>query len=138
MAMPSGIETIVQCLSKAVEATRGLDSNLSRNLCFALNIASSEAGRVARTMRKAQASKKPAKAAKKPEKAIRTITPESSNPRARAAAGLRRSMAPWLTDRVAVNRFREPPVRFALPPSTGFLSQSYRQPGHPHPRAYPL
>ena len=47
MAMSSGIETIVQCLSKAVEATRSLNSNLSQNLCFALNIANGEAGRVA-------------------------------------------------------------------------------------------
>ena len=64
MAMSSGIETIVQCLSKAVEATRGLDSNLSQNLCFALNIASSEAGRVAKSVRKASASQKIAKTAK--------------------------------------------------------------------------
>jgi hypothetical protein len=63
MAMSSGIETIVQCLSKAVEATRGLDSNLSQNLCFALNIANSEAGRVAKSVRKAAASQKIAKAA---------------------------------------------------------------------------
>lgn len=62
--MSSGIETIVQCLSKAVEATRGLDSNLSQNLCFVLNIANGEAGRVARSMRKASASQKTAKIAK--------------------------------------------------------------------------
>ncbi len=64
MAMSSGIETIVQCLSKAVEATRSLDSNLSQNLCFALNIASSEAGRVAKSVRKASASQKTAKTTK--------------------------------------------------------------------------
>jgi acid phosphatase family membrane protein YuiD len=64
MAMPSGIETIVQCLSKAVEATRGLDSNLSQNLCFALNIANGEAGRVAKSMRKASASQKTGNIAK--------------------------------------------------------------------------
>jgi hypothetical protein len=64
MAMSSGIETIVQCLSKAVEATRSLDSNLSQNLCFALNIANSEAGRVAKSVRKASASQKIAKTAK--------------------------------------------------------------------------
>ena len=64
MAMSSGIETIVQCLSKAVEATRSLDFNLSQNLCFALNIANSEAGRVAKSVRKASASQKIAKTAK--------------------------------------------------------------------------
>jgi N-acyl-D-aspartate/D-glutamate deacylase len=63
MATSSGIEIIVQSLSKAVEAARGLDSNLSQNLCFALNIASSEAGRVAKSVRKASASQKIAKTA---------------------------------------------------------------------------
>ena len=82
--MSSGIETIVQCLTKAVEATRGLDSNLSQNLCFALNIANGEAGRVAKSMRKASASQKTAKIAtaaktakttKKAEKSTRTAMP---------------------------------------------------------------
>ena len=59
----SGIETIVQCLTKAVEATRGLDSNLSQNLCFVLNIANSEACRVAKSMRKASTPQKTAKIA---------------------------------------------------------------------------
>ena len=82
--MSSGIETIVQCLTKAVEATRGLNSNLSQNLCFALNIANGEAGRVAKSMRKASASQKTAKIAtaaktakttKKAEKSTRTAMP---------------------------------------------------------------
>ena len=64
----SGIETIVHCLTKAVEATRGLNSNLSQNLCFALNIANSEAGRVAKSMRKASASQKTAKTAQRPQR----------------------------------------------------------------------
>ena len=91
MAMPSGIETIVQCLSKAVEATRGLNSNLSRNLCFALNIASSEAGRVAKSVRKASASQKTAKIAKttkKAEKSTRTAMPaaKQQQPKSRRKA----------------------------------------------------
>jgi hypothetical protein len=78
----SSIETIVQCLTKAVEAARNLDSSRSQNLCFALNIANSEAGRVARSMKKTASAKKPAaavaaapaKQAKKPAKsAPRTI-----------------------------------------------------------------
>jgi hypothetical protein len=82
----SGIETIVQCLTKAVEATRGLDSNLSQNLCFALNIANGEAGRVAKSIRKASASQtakiataaktaKVAKTTKKAEKPARAAMP---------------------------------------------------------------
>ncbi|MGO9484604.1 MAG: hypothetical protein ACLPX9_08480 [Rhodomicrobium sp.] len=93
---PSGIESIVQCLAKAVEAARGLDASRSQNLCFALNIANSEAGRVARTMRKAQASKKPAKAANKPEKAIRTTAPakqQSKSPSRRRPASLNGAVA---------------------------------------------
>jgi hypothetical protein len=68
----SSIETIVQCLTKAVEAARNLDSSRSQNLCFALNIANSEAGRVARGMKKpssvsaSASAKKPAVSAKKP------------------------------------------------------------------------
>ena len=82
--MSSGIETIVQCLSKAVEATRGLNSNLSQNLCFVLNIANGEAGRVAKSMRKASTSQKTAKTAtaaktaktaKKAEKPARAAMP---------------------------------------------------------------
>jgi hypothetical protein len=79
--MSSGIETIVQCLAKAVEATRGLDSNLSQNLCFVLNIANGEAGRVAKSMRKASTSQKTAKTAtaaktaKKAEKPARAAMP---------------------------------------------------------------
>ena len=59
----SGIESVIQCLSKAVEAARCLDSNLSQNLCFALNIANSEAGRVAKSMRKTSTQQKTAKTA---------------------------------------------------------------------------
>ena len=62
----SGIKSVVQYLAKAAEAAKGLDAR-SQNLCFALNIASSEAGRVAKAMRKTPAAEKPAKkAAQKP------------------------------------------------------------------------
>ena len=64
----SAIESIVQYLTKAAEAAKGLDAH-SQNLCFALGIACSEAGRVAKIMRKAPAEKKAAKSAKKPAKA---------------------------------------------------------------------
>jgi hypothetical protein len=64
----SEIDSVVQYLAKAAEAAKGLDAR-SQNLCFALNIACSEAGRVAKAMRKTTAAQKPEKAAKKPEKA---------------------------------------------------------------------
>ncbi len=76
----SPIESIVHCLAKAVEAARGLDAARSQNLCFALSIASSEAGRVAKAMRKAPAAKKPAKEAKKPEKAARSAASNKQQP----------------------------------------------------------
>jgi len=76
----SGIDSVVQYLAKAAEAAKGLDAR-SQNLCFALNIACSEAGRVAKAMRKTptaqkleKASKSPEKSAKKPEKAARALT----------------------------------------------------------------
>ncbi len=68
-----GIESVVQYLAKAAEAAKGLDAR-SQNLCFALNIACSEAGRVAKAMRKTTTAQKPEKAAKKPEKAARALT----------------------------------------------------------------
>lgn len=69
----SGIDSVVQYLAKAAEAAKGLDAR-SQNLCFALNIACSEAGRVAKAMRKTPAAQKLEKAAKKPEKAARALT----------------------------------------------------------------
>lgn len=74
----SSIETIVQCLTKAVEAARCLDASRSQNLCFALNIANSEAGRVARGMKKSSAATKPAKQAKEAKKAEKTAKTEKS------------------------------------------------------------
>ena len=93
MAMPSGIETIVQCLSKAVEATRGLDANLSQNLCFALNIASSEAGRVAKSVRKAAASQKIARTAKTAKTATAKTAKKAGKP-ARAAMPAKQQQQP--------------------------------------------
>ena len=83
--MSSGIETIVQCLSKAVETARGLDSNLSQNLCFVLNIANGEAGRVAKSMRKASTSQKTAKTATAPKTAKTAKTAKKAEKPARAA-----------------------------------------------------
>lgn len=83
--MSSGIETIVQCLSKAVEATRGLDSNLSQNLCFVLNIANGEAGRVAKSMRKASTSQKTEKTATAPKTAKIAKTTKKAGKPERAA-----------------------------------------------------
>jgi hypothetical protein len=60
----SGIETIVQCLSKAVEAARGLESSQCQNLRFVLGIANTEAGRVAKSMRKSSMKQKTASAAR--------------------------------------------------------------------------
>ena len=94
MAMSSGIETIVQCLSKAVEATRGLDSNLSQNLCFALNIANSEAGRVAKSVRKASASQKIAKTAKTAGTAKTAKTAKKAGKPARAAMPAKQQQQP--------------------------------------------
>jgi hypothetical protein len=74
----SSIETIVQCLTKAVEAARCLDASHSQNLCFALNIANSEAGRVARGMKKSSTATKPAKQAKKAEKTAKTAKAEKA------------------------------------------------------------
>jgi len=69
----SGIDSVVQYLAKAAEAAKGLDAR-SQNLCFALNIACSEAGRVAKAMRKTPAAQKLEKASKSPEKAARALT----------------------------------------------------------------
>jgi hypothetical protein len=88
----SGIETIVHCLTKAVEATRGLDSNLSQNLCFALNIANSEAGRVAKSMRKASASQKTAKIAKIAKTAKTAKTGKTEKTEKKAAKSTRTAM----------------------------------------------
>ncbi len=92
---PSPIESIVQCLAKAVESAKGLDASRSQNLRFALAIANSEAGRAAKIMRKAQAAKKPAKAANKPEKAARAVTPakQSKNQSRRKSATLNGAVA---------------------------------------------
>ena len=81
----SPIESIVLHLAKAAEAAKGLDAR-SQNLCFALNIACSEAGRVSKAMRKAPAAQKPAKAENKPEKSAKK--PEKS---ARASAPAKQS-----------------------------------------------
>ena len=70
----SPIDSIVQHLAKAAEAAKGLDAR-SQNLCFALNIACGEAGRVAKAMHKASAAQKTEKTAKKPEKSARAATP---------------------------------------------------------------
>jgi hypothetical protein len=71
----SGIEMIVQCLGKAVEAAQGLETQQSQNLRFVLNIANTEAGRVAKSLRKSsmtqKAAKAPAKTAKAPAKAAK-------------------------------------------------------------------
>ncbi len=63
---------IVQCLGKAVEAAKGLESMQSQNLRFVLNIASTEAGRVARSIRKSSTARKPASSAKTAAKSART------------------------------------------------------------------
>jgi hypothetical protein len=60
----SGIDTIVQCLGKAVEAARGLESTQCQNLRFVLGIASTEAGRVAKSMRKSSTAQKTASSAR--------------------------------------------------------------------------
>ncbi len=91
----SAIETVVQYLAKAAEAAKGLDAR-SQNLCFALGIASSEASRVAKSMRKAPAAEKPAKAAKKPQMAASSIKPAkqpSKSPSRRKTASLNGAVA---------------------------------------------
>jgi hypothetical protein len=86
----STIESIVQHLTKAAEAAKGLDAR-SQNLCFALNIACSEAGRVAKAMRKAPAAKKTEKAAKKPEKSARAATPAKQSKTPSQSQGRRKA-----------------------------------------------
>jgi hypothetical protein len=93
----SSIDTIVQCLTKAVEAARGLDSSRSQNLCFALNIANSEAGRVAKSMKKTSAAaKKPVQQqAKQPEKAAKPAkSTKSVKPAARVIVAPKQPKAP--------------------------------------------
>jgi len=68
----SGIESIVQCLGKAVEAARGLETKQSQNLRFILNIANAEAGRVAKSMRKSATAQKTASSAKTAKTSAKT------------------------------------------------------------------
>jgi hypothetical protein len=94
----SSIETIVQCLTKAVEAARNLDASRAQNLCFALNIANSEAGRVAKSMKKTASSKKPAavsaaapaKQAKKPAKSAPRAIVVAKQPKSQSQGQSRR------------------------------------------------
>ena len=142
--MSSGIETIVQCLSKAVEATRGLNSNLSQNLCFVLNIANGEArprcqvhaqGLHVAKDRQDRNGRKDAKTAKKADKPAAPRCPRSSSSsRPRSAARPARSTAPWLTNRIA----GEPVAGCAvLGPCLKHRLSSYSQPEAGAARAEP-
>jgi hypothetical protein len=90
----SSIDTIVQCLTKAVEAARCLDASRAQNLCFALNIANSEAGRVAKSMKKTPAAaKKPVQQGKQPEKVAKQPA-KSAKPAVRAIVAPKQPKSP--------------------------------------------
>lgn len=96
---PSPIDSITQCLAKAAEAARSLDSAASEDLRALLRIAACEAGRLGKAKPKLAAAAKPAaKAAAKPAKKPKATSPieakaSPKQPKIRRKAGLANGVA---------------------------------------------